>query len=66
MSARRIGPEAGQRADPGWAVQAMARIRLAPAVSREIFEKPLREIPAVLAAWHVAGDVDYEALITCR
>jgi Lrp/AsnC family transcriptional regulator, leucine-responsive regulatory protein len=46
-------------------VRAIARIRLAPAASREIFEKQLREIPAVLAAWHVTGDVDYEALITC-
>jgi DNA-binding Lrp family transcriptional regulator len=47
-------------------VQAIARIRLGPAASREIFEKQLREIPAILAAWHVTGDVDYETLITCR
>jgi DNA-binding Lrp family transcriptional regulator len=45
---------------------ALAPARHAPAASREIFEKHLREIPAVLAAWHVTGDVDYETLITCR
>lgn len=47
-------------------MQAIARIRLAPAASREIFEKELREMPAVMAAWHVTGDVDYETLISCR
>jgi len=47
-------------------VQAIARIRLAPATSREVFEKQLRQIPGVLAAWHVTGDVDYETLLMCR
>jgi hypothetical protein len=46
-------------------VRAIVRLRLAPAASREIFEKDLRGIAAVLAAWHVTGDVDYEMLITC-
>ena len=65
-SAGHTGLKDGERADCFCAVRAIARIRLAPAVSREIFEKELREIPAVLAAWHVTGDVDYETLITCR
>ena len=65
-SAEHTGLEAGQQADAGGAVGAIARIRLAPAASREIFEKQLRETSAVLAAWHVTGDVDYEALIRSR
>ena len=65
-SAERTSLEAGRHSDPGWAVQAIARIRLGPAASQDIFEKQLREIPGVLAAWHVTGDVDYETLITCR
>jgi len=64
-SAGRTGLDARQHSDPGWAVRAIVRLRLAPAASREIFEKQLREVPAVLAAWHVTGDVDYEMLITC-
>jgi hypothetical protein len=64
-SARRISLDAGQQSDPGWEVQVIVRLRLAPAASREIVEKQLREVPAVLAAWHVTGDVDYEMLITC-
>jgi hypothetical protein len=47
-------------------VQALARIRLAPYLSRHVFEAHLRAIPAVRSAAHVIGDVDYEVRLTCR
>jgi DNA-binding Lrp family transcriptional regulator len=47
-------------------VQAIARVRLAPCLSREMFEAHLRTIPAVRSAWHVIGDVDYELRLDCR
>jgi Lrp/AsnC family transcriptional regulator, leucine-responsive regulatory protein len=46
-------------------VQAIARVRLPPATSRELFEKHLQTMPAVLIAWHVTGDVDYEVRLAC-
>ncbi len=46
-------------------MQAMVRVRLAPAASRRLFEKQLRAIPAVRAAWHLTGDADYEISISC-
>ena len=42
-------------------VQATARVRLAPCLSREVFEANLRTIPAVRSAVYVIGDVDYES-----
>jgi hypothetical protein len=47
-------------------VQASARVRLAPYLSREVFEAHLRAIPAVRSAVHVIGDVDYELRLECR
>ena len=47
-------------------VQALARIRLAPSLSRQVFEGHLRTIPGVRSAVHVIGDVDYEVRLTCR
>jgi Lrp/AsnC family leucine-responsive transcriptional regulator len=47
-------------------VQATVRIRLAPNLSREVFEAHLRAIAAVRSAVHVIGDVDYELRLACR
>jgi Lrp/AsnC ligand binding domain len=47
-------------------VQAIVRIRLAPDLSREVFEAHLRAIAAVRSAVHVIGDVDYELRLACR
>ena len=47
-------------------VQAIVHVRLAPAASRQMFERYLRTIPAVLFAWQVAGDVDYELRLACQ
>ncbi len=47
-------------------VEAFVRVRLAPFLSREVFEAHLRTIPAVRAALHVIGDVDYEVRLACR
>jgi hypothetical protein len=43
-----------------------ARVRLAPSLSREVFEAHLRAIPAVRSAAYVIGDVDYELRLACR
>lgn len=50
----------------GRPVQAIVRVRLAPSASRPDFERYLRTIPAVLSAWQVAGDVDYELRLGCE
>jgi Lrp/AsnC family leucine-responsive transcriptional regulator len=47
-------------------VQAIARVRLAPFLSRQVFEQNLRTVPAVRSAVHVIGDVDYELRLVCR
>ena len=47
-------------------VQAVIRIRLAPAASRHGFEQYLRTLSCVRCGWQVTGDVDYELLIACR
>jgi Lrp/AsnC family transcriptional regulator, leucine-responsive regulatory protein len=47
-------------------VQATARVRLAPCLSRDVFEAHLRAIPAVRSAVYVIGDVDYELRLACR
>jgi DNA-binding Lrp family transcriptional regulator len=47
-------------------VQAIARVRLAPYLSRQAFDAHLRTIPAVRSALHVIGDVDYELRLECR
>jgi hypothetical protein len=46
--------------------QALARVRLAPFLSRQVFERQLRTIPAVRSALYVIGDVDYELRLECR
>ena len=54
---------------PDWlgpGVEAVARVRLVPEASRQVFEKELGAIPAVLSAWHLTGDVDYEIRLRCR
>jgi hypothetical protein len=47
-------------------VQAIVRIRLAPYLSREVFEAHLRAIAAVRSAVRVIGDVDYELRLACH
>lgn len=47
-------------------VQAVVRVRLAPAASRRGFEQCVRALGCVRRAWQVTGDVDYELLVTCR
>ena len=47
-------------------VQAVVRVRLAPAASRRRFEQYLRTLACVRCGWQVTGDVDYELLIACR
>lgn len=47
-------------------MEAFVRVRLAPHLSREVFEAHLRTIPAVRSALHVIGDVDYEVRLACR
>lgn len=47
-------------------VQAIARVRLAPYLSRQVFEAHLRTIPTVRSAVSVIGDVDYEVRLECR
>jgi hypothetical protein len=47
-------------------VQAVVRVRLAPAASRRGFEQYVRTLACVRCAWQVTGDVDYELLVACR
>ena len=47
-------------------VQAIAQVRLAPHLPREVFEQNLRAIAAVRSALHVIGDIDYELRLACR
>jgi hypothetical protein len=46
-------------------VQAVIRVRLAPAASRRGFEEYLRSLGRVLCAWQVTGEADYELLVAC-
>ena len=48
------------------AVQAIVRVRLAPSLQCQAFERWLRAIPAVLHAALVTGDVDYELQLACH
>ena len=61
-----VRPVAAQARPTGGRVQATARVRLAPCLSREVFEAHLRAIPAVRSAAYVIGDVDYELRLACR
>ena len=47
-------------------VQAIVRVKLAPCLRSQAFEQWLREIPCVLRAAHVTGEVDYEVQLDCR
>ena len=47
-------------------VQAIVRVRLAPCLSPQVFERQLRALPAVRSAVRVIGDVDYELRLECR
>jgi DNA-binding Lrp family transcriptional regulator len=59
-SARRL--ETGGAA----ALEALVRVRLAGGAEHEQFEKHLRTDTAVVDAWRLAGDCDYEVRLTCR
>lgn len=61
-----VRPVAAQAQPTCGRVQATARVRLAPCLSREVFEAHLRAIPAVRSAAYVIGDVDYELRLACR
>jgi hypothetical protein len=47
-------------------LQAIVRVKLAPCLRSQAFEQWLREIPSVLRAAHVTGEVDYEVQLDCR
>ena len=49
----------------GSPVQAIIRVRLAPRLPRQAFERWLRAIPTVLHAALVTGDDDYEVQVNC-
>jgi DNA-binding Lrp family transcriptional regulator len=53
-------------APPPVPVQAIVRVKLAPCLRSQVFEQSLREIPCVLRAAHVTGEVDYEVQLDCR
>jgi Lrp/AsnC ligand binding domain len=61
-----VRPRPAQAQPVCGSVQATARVRLAPYLSREVFEAHLRAIPAVRSAAYVIGDVDYELRLACR
>ena len=60
------GEPAAKAVIVGDPVQAVVRVRLAPAASRRGFEQYLRTLACVRYGWQVTGDVDYELLIACR
>ena len=62
---RRERPPRRRRAAANDRVQAVVRVRLAPAASRPGFEQYLRTLACVLAAWQVTGGVDYELMVAC-
>ncbi|MFB9835005.1 Lrp/AsnC ligand binding domain-containing protein [Actinoallomurus acaciae] len=49
---------------PGTLV-ALVRVRLMGGTEHEVFEKHLRTDPAVVDAWRLAGDCDYEVRLSC-
>lgn len=63
---RTVRPVPAEAQSACGSVQALARVRLAPYLSRQVFEQNLRAIPAVRSAVHVIGDVDYELRLACR
>ena len=47
-------------------LEALVRVRLVGGAEHEAFEKHLRTDLAVVDAWRLAGDCDYEVRLTCR
>ena len=62
---RRARPRRRLRAAANDRIEAVVRVRLAPAASRPGFEQYLRTLGCVLGAWQVTGGVDYELLVAC-
>ncbi|MGH3377431.1 MAG: Lrp/AsnC ligand binding domain-containing protein [Actinoallomurus sp.] len=48
------------------ALEALVRVRLVGGAEHEAFEKHLRTDPAVVEAWRLASDCDYEVRLSCR
>jgi hypothetical protein len=48
------------------ALEALVRVRLVGGTEHEWFEKHLHAIPAVVDAWRLVGDCDYEVRLTCH
>jgi Lrp/AsnC ligand binding domain len=48
------------------ALEALVRVRLVGGAEHGAFEEHLRADPAVVDAWRLAGDCDYEVRLTCR
>jgi len=63
---RTVRPDPAKARPTCGSVQAIARVRLTPYLSRQVFERQLRAIPAVRSALIVIGDVDYELRLECR
>jgi DNA-binding Lrp family transcriptional regulator len=47
------------------ALEALVRVRLVGGTGHEPFEKHLRAERAVVDAWRLAGDCDYEVRLSC-
>jgi DNA-binding Lrp family transcriptional regulator len=47
------------------ALEALVRVRLVGGADHERFEKHLRTEHAVVDAWRLAGDCDYEVRLSC-
>jgi DNA-binding Lrp family transcriptional regulator len=47
-------------------LEALVRVRLVGGAEHETFEKYLRSAAAVVDAWRLAGDCDYEVRLRCR
>lgn len=46
-------------------LQALVRVRLADGVETDVFEAYLRDEVAVVDAWRLASDTDYEVHVAC-
>jgi DNA-binding Lrp family transcriptional regulator len=46
-------------------LEALVRVRLVGGTEHDVFEKHLRADPAVVDAWRLAGDCDYEVRLRC-
>jgi hypothetical protein len=54
-----------RRAGPVTTFEALVRVRLAAGTDPELFEKCMRAEAAVVDAWRLAGDCDYEVRLIC-